>query len=192
VGGPSLGGDNNKTPAGTGRVALEALRAVELGGSFHVGTYDERDDNLLQIYAGDLAVARRVEAIATDLALEGEIAWAGFKRDAFAHTAGVPEDFWGFYVQAAASHMPRFLRDALPHVFGGEGSAFTAVVRYDWVDLDGDHGQALEPGLNFRPVADTVFKFSYRFGLKSLGIRDVPGRKDFDDDGFVFSLSSYF
>ena len=189
---PSLGGDFNKSPAGTGRLALELLGSVEAGASFHAGSYDERDDNLLQIYAGDLAVARRVEAIATDVAVEGEIAWAGFERDAFARTSGVPEDFWGFYVQGSVSHMPRFLSEALPHVFGGEGSAFTAVVRYDWVDLDGDHGQAIEPGLNFRPVADTVFKFSYRFGLKSIGIRDIPGRGNFDDDGFVFSLSTYF
>ena len=37
-----------------------------------------------------------------------------------------------------------------------------------------------------------VFKFSYRVSLNSLGVRGVPGRENLDDDGFVFSLASYF
>jgi hypothetical protein len=60
------------------------------------------------------------------------------------------------------------------------------------VDLDKDEGQSIEPGITFRPIADTVFKISYKFTFLSLGERDVPGRRHFDDDGFVFSLSSYF
>lgn len=190
---PSLGGDNNKSVAGTGRVAVNALKALEVGGSFHVGTYDERDDNLLSIVAGDLAlVSGRDTHEEVVLGLEGEIAWDSFERDEFAKTAGVPEELWGFYVQGSASHMPRFLREAVPHVFDNEGSAFTLVLRYDWIDIDGDRAEAIEPGINFRPIADTVFKFSYRFGLQSLGIRNIPGRRGFDDDGFVFSLSTYF
>ena len=79
-----------------------------------------------------------------------------------------------------------------PAVFAEEGSTFTLALRYDRVDLDGDRGEALEPGLNFRPFSDTVFKLSYRFGLESLGVRNVPGRDSFEDDGFIFSLSTYF
>ncbi len=183
---PSLGGDNNKNVATTGRVGIEALGALTLGGSWHIGSYDERSDNLLSIVAGDGAL------VVGPFALEGEIAWAGFERDTFARTAGIPDRFWGFYVQASASHMPEWLRRNVPHVFDDPGAKLTVVVRYDWVDLDDDHGQALEPGLNFRPVADTVFKLAYRFGWKTLGIRDVPGRERLDDDGFVFGLASYF
>jgi hypothetical protein len=182
---PSLGGDNNKSVAGTGRLGIEALGAVTMGFSWHVGTFDERNDNVLSILAADLAIA------AGPFAFEGEFAWAGFERDDFARTAGIPNRFFGFYVQAAASHMPEAFARALPQVFGGEGAAFTAVLRYDYVDLDGDRGEAIEPGLNFRPFADTVFKFSYRFGLRGVGLRDAPGRR-LDDDGFVFGLASYF
>ena len=92
---------------------------------------------------------------------------------ALAETAGVPEDFWGFYAQGSWAWMPESLRRAAPHIFGGEGAAFTLVFRYDWVDLDGDLGEAFEPGINFRPVADTVLKFSYRFGTRGLGLRGV-------------------
>ena len=183
---PSLGGDNNKDVATTGRLAIRALDSLEIGGSWHVGSYDERGDNLLAIVSGDMAFAHG------PFGLEGEVATAELERDSFARTAGVPERFWGFYVQASASHMPEALKKGVPHVFGNEGSRFTLALRYDWVNLDGDHGEAIEPGINFRPIADTVFKLSYRFGLQSLGNQNVPGRSAFEDDGFIFSLASYF
>jgi hypothetical protein len=183
---PSLGGDFNGDVATAGRLSLEKTSTWNVGGSWHVGTYDERGDNFLSIIAGDAAL------VWGPLSLESEIAWAGFQRDDFAKTAGVPGHFWGYYVQASASDMPEALRRAVPSLFGEAGAAFTLVLRYDWVDLDGDRGEAIEPGINFRPFADTVFKFSYRFGLRPVGIRNVPGTEGFDDDGFVFSLSSYF
>ena len=80
----------------------------------------------------------------------------------------------------------------VPYIFDDEGAALTAAVRYEYVDLDGDRGEALEPGVTVRPIADTVFKFSYRFGFKGVGIRNIPGGRGFDDDGFVFSLATYF
>jgi hypothetical protein len=183
---PSLGGDINTTPASTGRIALAHAGVAEVGGSWHVGTYDERNDNLLSIVAGDFAWVHR------PFSFEGELAWAGFQRDAFAATAGIPSRFWGFYVQGACDFLPDALRRAVPALFGGDGATFTVVLRYDWIDLAGDRAEAIEPGINFRPIADTVFKFSYRFGLRSLGVRNIPGRLHFDDDGFIFSVASYF
>jgi hypothetical protein len=181
---PSLGGDFNSDVSTAGRIAIESPNFWNLGGSWNVGTYDERGDNLLSILAGDSAV------VYGPLAVEGEIAWAGFQRDEFAKTAGVPGHFWGYYVQASLTHMPEAFRTAVPTLFGEPGASFTVVLRYDWVDLAGDHGEAIEPGINFRPFADTVFKFSYRFGLRGLG-ENVPGEVN-TNDGFIFSLSSYF
>lgn len=182
---PSLGGDLDSNLAFTGRAGIRAFGALQTGGSWHVGDYDERSRNRLSIVAADLAL------VLGPFALEGELAWAGFERDTFARTAGIPDRFWGFYVQGAVSGMPPPLRRAVPYIFDDEGAALGAVIRWDYVDLDGDRGEALEPGVTFRPVADAVFKLSYRFGLRSLGFRGVPGRR-FDDDGFVFSLASYF
>jgi hypothetical protein len=125
------------------------------------------------------------------LGLEGEVATAEFERDDFARAAGVPERFWGFYAQASVRGMPEVFR-SVPYLFDGEGSRFGLVLRYDWVDLDGDLGDTIEPGLTFRPVTDTVFKFSYKFTQRSIGLRNVPGRSHFEDDGFVFSMSTYF
>jgi hypothetical protein len=182
----TLGGDVNKNVATTGRVGLAALDALVVGGSWHVGTYDERSDNLLSIVAADAAL------VLGPFSLEGEWAWAGLERDAFARAAGIPDVYWGLYVQGGVKGMPGFLRELLPVVFAGDGAALGVAVRYDYVDLDGDRGEALEPGVTFRPFADTVLKASYRFGWRGLGIRDVPGREGLDDDGFVVGFSTYF
>jgi hypothetical protein len=185
----SLGGDINSGIASTGRLSAQILRRFEIGGSWHVGTYDENGDNILAIIAGDMAYERQIGD--ATLGLEGEIATAEFERDDFARAAGVPERFWGFYAQASVGGMPEVFR-SVPHVFDGQGSRLGLVLRYDWVDLDGDLGDTIEPGLTFRPVTDTVFKFSYKFTQRSIGLRNVPGRSHFEDDGFVFSLSTYF
>ncbi len=186
----SLGGDINGGVASTGRIAIQLPARMELGGSWHVGTYDERGDNFLTILAVDGAYVRDVGPI--KLGLEGEAAVADFERDATARTAGVPDRFWGFYVQGSIGGMPAFLRETLPVAFGDEGAIFQVVFRWDWVDLDGDEGEALEPGITFRPVSDTIFKLSYRLSQKSIGLRGVPGTTHFDDEGIIFSLSSYF
>ncbi len=182
----ALGGDVNDGIATTGRIGFEVADVVQVGGSWHVGTYDERGDNLLSLVSADLAW------VAEPFSVEGEIAAAEFDRDRFARSAGVPDLYWGFYLQGAFGGMPAFLREAAPHVFGGDGARLSLALRWDWIDLDGDRGEIIEPGFSFRPVADTVFKFSYRFSLRSFGLRGVPGTETFDDDGFVFSLSTYF
>jgi len=184
----SNGGDVNAGVASTGRVALQVAQQLEIGGSWHIGTYDEDGENFLRIFAGDLAWSRAFAGV--EFEIEGEIAVADFQRDGFARTAGVPDRFWGYYVQGAVGGMPRWLRQGAPAVFGDAGASLGGVLRYEWVDLDGDRGEAFEPGVTFRPVADTVFKASYRIPQRSLGLGGLPGRDD--DEGFVFSVSSYF
>jgi hypothetical protein len=184
----SSGGDTNSGVASTGRVALGAVDGFEVGGSWHVGTYDEQGDNFLRIFAGDFGWSTACGGVEFDL--EGEVAVANFQRDSFARTAGVPDRFWGYYVQGGVGGMPAGLRRFSPVVFAGSGARLKAVLRYEWVDLDGDRGAAIEPGVAFLPVADTVFKLSFRFTQKQVGL-DVPGRS-LDDDGAIFSVSSYF
>ena len=184
----SNGGDINSGVASTGRVALGIGDGVELGGSWHVGTYDEAGDNFLRIFAGDASWNSTWRGVELDL--EGEIAVADFQRDAFARTAGVPDRFWGYYVQGGAGGMPQRLRSWAPVLFADAGARLKAVLRYEWVDLDGDRGAAIEPGFTLRPVADTVFKLSYRFVEKRLGL-NLPSRS-LDDEGVIFSVSTYF
>lgn len=181
----SIGGDRNDSVATTGRVSARAWQSLELGASWHVGEYDERADNLLTIVAADLS------ANVGRFSFEGEFANADFERDAFARSSGVPDRFWGYYVQGGLRLDGEELRPLAPLLFG-EGSSLTFVTRYDFVDLDGDRGATIEPGIAFRPVADTVFKFSYRFSQYGIGLSNVPGREDWRDSGFVFSIATYF
>ena len=85
----------------------------------------------------------------------------------------------------------RFRPSWLRYIAPDKSASLTAVVRYDFIDIDGDEAEAIEPGIALRPTADTVFKFSYRFSQDSLGVRGFPGRL-FDDEGFIFSLATYF
>ena len=75
----------------------------------------------------------------------------------------------GYYIQANYHFMPAFLANWSPKRFG-EGSTFTAVIRYDRVNLNmdnkGENEENLEQisfGLNYRPVEDCVFKMSYQY-----------------------------
>ena len=184
----SLGGDNNGSPAWTGRVGLGLVDTLEAGGSWHLGTYDERDDNWLTMVAGDLAFQYSF------FSLQGEIALADFSRDQFAITSGVPDKFWGYYIEGVVEGMPAAFRKAPWGILDDPGAAFALALRFDWINLNGDVGEIIEPGINFRPVADTVFKFSYRFALSELGVTGsgIPGTENWTQSGFVFSISSYF
>ncbi len=196
---PSVGGDYGQhdyldvndgslaeNVATTGRLGLRIRNSLEVGGSFHAGTYDERADYRLSIVAADFSSAWG------PLNLEGELAWAGFERDAFARTAGIPDTYWGSYVQVALGGVPSWVRAHVPYLFDADTSRLTLVVRYDYVNLDSDRGEAIEPGFVFRPVSDTAFKLSYRFGLRSVGTQVFPGGRRPSDDGIAFGITSYF
>ena len=77
----------------------------------------------------------------------------------------------GFYIQGNYHFMPEFLTKLSPKRFGA-GSTFTAVIRYDRVNLPTRDNQWNERrgnleqisfGLNYRPVEDTAFKISYQY-----------------------------
>ena len=104
----------------------------------------------------------------------------------------MPDRFWGYYVQGGLRLEGEELRSVVPLLFDDEGSSLTFVARYDFVDLAGDRGASISPGIAFRPVADTVFKFSYRFSQYGIGLSNVPGREDWRDSGFIFSIATYF
>ncbi len=180
--------DLNDTPAGVGRLGLSPFLGLEFGVSGHVGTYDDDGDGhlLAQVYAVDLTVqlARFSSALA-GLEVLGEAAAARFERDADARAAGVPDGLWGAYAQVNYHFMPAFLRKLAPVAFGPE-STFTAVCRLDHVDLDGRQLGRVNPGLNFRPVEDTVLKVDYQFNFEDGEHRRV------DDDALLVSVATYF
>jgi len=180
----SLGEDNNNRPAFTGRVASRWSN-LDAGVSFHTGLYNKFEVDGLRIDE-----ARRL----TIWALDGEWEWRGFNlRGEFARaTIEVQESLLGIYAEeqrgiyAQLSYQfARRLFTLLPQ------SYFTAVARFDAVDFDadlkGDSHNRLTLGLNFRPIADTVFKLDYRRDY----VRDRVNTR-VDGAAITFGMATYF
>lgn len=177
--------DNNL--AVMGRIAFSPFLGIEVGGSGHAGNYDQHaGDLLLAIYAFDatLQLGRLARAL-EGLEIQGEIARADIERNAEARAASVPDDLWGMYWQVNYHFMFDVLREWAPIPFGEE-STFTAVVRYDHVELDDRRTNVITPGLNFRPTEETVFKLEYQLDFENWKRNAVR------DDAFVASVATYF
>ncbi|MBI5367386.1 MAG: hypothetical protein HZA54_10145, partial [Planctomycetes bacterium] len=153
----------------------------EVGLSSHNGRYDEGHDNWLSISALDAAWQ------SGPFEVLGEFAYAAIDRDRFAESRPVPDDFWGYYVQANYHFLPEFLTRWVPSVFTAD-STFTLVGRWEENDLDGRRMNRATLGLNYRYNEDSVIKFDYQFN-HGFG----PNKVERDDaDAFLFSVASYF
>jgi len=202
------GFDINNGKAVSGRLAYSPMLGVEVGGSGYFGNQSATSYNPLSIYAVDWTLQKG------PFELIGEAAWAyargnrlaipgsGFPTGSFL-TGGSPlnpiaphpQRLWGFYAQANYHFMPSFLTKLSPKRFG-EGSTFTAVFRYDRVNLNMDNKgenagewEQLSFGLNYRPIEDAVIKMSYQYLPKAYN--PVSGQR-IHDSAFVMSVATYF
>jgi hypothetical protein len=137
----NLGGDNNEEKSIVGRLNYSPFLGVEVGGSFHVGAYDDAGDHNLTIWALDGSWNRGA------FDLRGEFAAA--------NVDGAAEDSRSGYYGQAAYH---FLHGALPNF---PASVVTAAARYDYIDLGGTDETRYTVGLNVRPVEETALKLDY-------------------------------
>jgi hypothetical protein len=202
--------DINNGKAVSGRVAFSPMLGVEVAGSSYFGNQSPTSYNPLSITAVDWTLQRGPFEII------GEAAWAyarGNSRAITGNTIGFapgtlltgvntfnplaapPQRMQGFYLQGNYHFMPAFLTKLSPKRFG-EGSTFTAVVRYDLVNLNMDNraesqGQLeqISFGLNYRPVEDAVFKISYQYMPKAFNPNS--GRR-IHDEALVISAATYF
>ena len=99
----------------------------------------------------------------------------------------------GFYVQGNYHFMPEFLKKMAPTHFS-DGSTFTAIIRYGEADTNADVStntndlKRVTFGVNFRPVEDSVLKFSYTINEEA--ISDSKSRAS--NNGWQFSAATYF
>ena len=202
------GFDINNGKAVSGRLAYSPMLGVEVGGSGYFGNQSATSYNPLSIYAVDWTLQKG------PFELIGEAAWAyargnrlaipgsGFPTGSFL-TGGSPlnpiaphpQRLWGFYAQANYHFMPSFLTKLSPKRFG-EGSTFTAVFRYDRVNLNMDNKgenagewEQLSFGLNYRPIEDAVIKMSYQYLPKAF---NPVSTQRIHDSAFVMSVATYF
>ena len=205
------GFDINNGKAVSGRIAYSPMLGVEVGGSGYFGNQSASSYNPLSIYAVDWTLQKGPFEII------GEAAWAysrgnaraigGSSLSGFAPGSlltgmntinplgAPPQRLWGFYAQANYHFMPSFLTKLSPKRFG-EGSTFTAVFRYDRVNLNMDNKgenagewEQLSFGLNYRPIEDAVIKMSYQYLPKAFN--PVTSQR-IHDSAFVMSVATYF
>jgi hypothetical protein len=201
--------DINNGKAVSGRVAFSPMLGVEVAGSSYYGNQSSTSYNPLSITAIDWTLQKGPFEIL------GEAAWAYSRGNSRAiqgatfatpgtfltgintlnSFAGPPQRMQGFYIQGNYHFMPAFLTKLSPKRFG-EGSTFTAVVRYDRVNLNRDNRgenqgelEQISFGLNYRPVEDAVFKISYQYMPKSFNPN--TGER-IHDSAVVISAATYF
>lgn len=205
--------DINNGKAIVGRLAFSPMLGMEVAGSGYFGNGAPNSSyNPLSIVAVDWTLQRG------PFELIGEAAWAyarGNSRAITGNTIGFapgslltgipgnsgpgipPQRSSGFYIQGNYHFMPAFLTNLSPKRFG-EGSTFTAVIRYDRVntDLDNFNGtggsgnlQQISFGLNYRPIEDAVFKISYQY--QPMAFNPNTGQR-IHDNAIVISAATYF
>ncbi len=205
--------DINNGRAIVGRLAFSPVLGVEVGGSNYYGNGAPNGNyNPLSITAIDWTLQRGPFEVI------GEAAWAyargnsraiqgnqigfapGSLLTGMGGNSGIgipPQRMNGFYIQGNYHFMPEFLTKLSPKRFG-EGSTFTAVIRYDKVNtnLDNSNGtggwgnlEQISVGLNYRPVEDAVFKISYQYQPMSF---NPNTNQRIHDSALVLSAATYF
>jgi hypothetical protein len=205
--------DINNGKATVGRLAFSPMLGVEVAGSSYYGNSSINGNyNPLSITAIDWTLQRG------PFELIGEAAWAysrgnsraiqgnqiGFAPGSLLTGIGgnsgsgiPPQRMNGFYIQGNYHFMPAFLTKFSPKRFG-EGSTFTAVIRYDRVNtnLDNSNGtggwgnlEQISFGLNYRPIEDAVFKISYQYQPMAF---NPNTEQRIHDSALVISAATYF
>lgn len=202
--------DINNGKAISGRLAYSPMLGVEIAGSNYYGNASPMSYNPLNITAIDWTLQKGPFEII------GEAAWAyargnsraipnntmGFSPGSLLtgintlnSTAAAPQRMQGYYIQGNYHFMPAFLTKLSPKRFG-EGSTFTAVIRWDDVNLNMDNTgpssgrlQQISFGLNYRPVEDAVFKISYQYLPESFNPNNA---QQIHDQALVISAATYF
>lgn len=179
----------------TGKIAIRKNKIGELGISYMGGVYNKfRDDGL------DLDQKRRLHVMAIDVNvtipvlmtnLVGEWAWVNVDiADSYSQQFG--EKQYGGFLDIV---QPVMRTD----FFGFRNAVLNVACRLEYVDWNvgrfketqgkiGDTLWAIVPGISFRPTAQTVIRFNYRYQQQ----RDLLGNSPSKTGGLALGISSYF
>jgi hypothetical protein len=185
----------NGSPLFTGKVAIRNRRIGELGLSYMGGIYNKyQADGLL------LDKKRRVDVFAIDFNtslpnintfINAE--WAWVKVD-------VPETYTEQFGRKQQGGFIDIVQPIFKQaLFGFEQSVIHAALRIEYVDWNkgkfkstGDNIRdelfSLVPAISWRPTAQTVIRFNYRYNWQ----KDILGNPPSKLAGFQFGVSTYF
>jgi len=151
--------DNNSAPSFVGRVTYSPTLALEVGLSAHTGPY-----NQFQQAGTQLDERRNVNLWVVDF--DASVFGVRLSGEGGLGSINVPPSLAGTHASRQAGFNLDVLRDfGRGWISTMSQSHFTAALRFDVIDLDrdipGDDTRQFTLGLNFRPNAESVFKFNY-------------------------------
>ena len=185
----------NGSPLLTGKVAVRNNKIGELGLSYMGGVYNKyQDDGLV------LDKKRRINIFAIDFNstiaktktfINGE--WAWVRLD-------IPDSYTEQFGDKQQGGFIDFIQPIYTKtVLGFEKSVINAAVRLEYVDWNkgkfistggniADEIFSIVPAISWRPTAQTVLRFNYRYNWQ----KDILGNPPSKLAGFQFGLSTYF
>lgn len=185
----------NGSPLFTGKIALRNNKIGELGLSYMGGVYNKYEDDGLT-----LDVKRRVNAFALDFnttitktktAVTTEWAWIKVNvPDTYTEQFG--ERQYGGFIDIVQPVLRR-------PMFGFQDAVLNAAVRLEYVDWNkgkfkstggniSDDVFSIVPAISWRPGAQTVIRFNYRYNWQ----QDILGNPPAKLAGFQVGFATYF
>ena len=185
----------NGSPLFTGKIAVRNRKIGELGLSYMGGIYNKyQEDGLtldkkrrVNVYAIDF----NTTIAKTNTYINGEWAWVN---------VDVPDTYTEQFGRKQQGGFIDFVQPVLKRpMFGFENAVLNAAVRLEYVDWNkgtfkstgssiADDVFSIVPAISWRPTAQTVIRFNYRYNWQ----RDILGNPPSKLAGFQFGFSTYF
>ncbi len=186
---------NSGLPLFTGKLAVRNNKIGELGLSYMGGVYNKFQDEGLEIDE-----KRRVDVVAVDFnstlsglntTITGEWAWI---------RVNVPATFSPPYGNRQQGGFLDLVQPILKkRILQWEKATLNLACRFEYVDWNrnkfsstggkiSDDLWSIVPAISFRPTAQTVIRFNYRWQRQ----RDLLGNPPAKTGGFQFGVSTYF
>lgn len=185
----------NGSPLFTGKVAVRNRKIGELGLSYMGGIYNKYEDDGLRL---DKKRSVRVYAIdfnttvaKTNTNINAEWAWVN---------VDVPDTYTEQFGRKQQGGFVDIVQPVLKRpMFGFENAVLNAAVRLEYADWNkgtftstggniADDVFSIVPAISWRPAAQTVIRFNYRYNWQ----RDILGNPPSRLAGFQFGFSTYF
>jgi len=185
----------NGSPLFTGKIAIRNNKIGELGVSYMGGVYNKYEDDGLT-----LDVKRRVDVFALDFnttipkiktAINAEWAWVNVNvPDTYTEQFGEKQQ--GGYIDLVQPVLKR-------PMFGFQDAVLNVALRLEYVDWNkgnfkstgeniADDIFSIMPAISWRPGAQTVIRFNYRYNWQ----QDILGNPPSKLAGFQAGISTYF
>ena len=185
----------NGSPLFTGKIAVRNNKIGELGLSYMGGVYNKYEDDGLV-----LDIKRRVNVFAIDFNttvqltntfINTEWAWVNVNvPDTYSEQFG--EKQWGGFIDIVQPIIKK-------KMFGFDDAILNAALRLEYVDWNkgdfkatggniSDDIFSIVPAISWRPGAQTVIRFNYRYNWQ----QDILGNPPSKLAGFQLGVSTYF